>query len=229
MPSILNADLIKQRRLELGLSQREVARRVGISAPAILAIEHGTNHHALTLRVVSDLACALAIPADLLLASRDQPPPPADDDVTLEAALLSVRGARPAALLARALGWRRSRLDRAASDLTDRYSGTGAALVRTPRGLQIQPRPGVLKVEMPDSRAARAAGTGRALTTLETRLLVDASEPDGIPRRKIATNATRVAIAHLRRLGYVEETAAGYRASGSVRATFDVARRFTPA
>lgn len=59
-------DNVKRRRKELGLTQGEVAERLGVSQPAYAAIETGRNDP--SLDVVERVAVALAVhPATLMM------------------------------------------------------------------------------------------------------------------------------------------------------------------
>lgn len=60
---------VKVRRRQMGLTQEQVADRLGITQPAYAAIESGKA--APTLTVVERVASALRISASLLLASEE--------------------------------------------------------------------------------------------------------------------------------------------------------------
>lgn len=66
---MLDTNLIVRRRHELGLSQRHVARQLGVTSVTVVALEAGTNHDDLPLRLVQRLADTLACDVASLLAS----------------------------------------------------------------------------------------------------------------------------------------------------------------
>jgi transcriptional regulator with XRE-family HTH domain len=77
---LLDTTLIRTRRMELGLSQRAVARRLAVSPIVVKAIEGGTNHRDLSLGLVADLAEVLAVEFTTLIArpgTSESAPPPA--------------------------------------------------------------------------------------------------------------------------------------------------------
>jgi transcriptional regulator with XRE-family HTH domain len=219
METILNTALIRQRRLELSISKRELARRINVTAPAVIALERGTNHHALKLREVNDLARALSLPITSLIAESAAAPPPAPDDVALEAALLSIRGRRRMIHIARVLGWPRQRVEAAAEALTARLIHTGAVLENTDLGIQIRPRPGALDVELPTTDRVRDAKHARPLSTLEAAILLDAVQTGHISNRHIVANATRVAAGSLLKRGYLQPDDTGLHPSHDVSST----------
>lgn len=59
---------IKERRLELGLRQSDVAERLGIQAPSYNAIEAGK--YTPTLDTVDDVAAALGVPVEHLISAK---------------------------------------------------------------------------------------------------------------------------------------------------------------
>lgn len=69
MTTLLNTDLIRDRRLELGLSERKLAAVTGLGQAVIRGLEAGTNHKDLTLGDLHRLADALALDAQHLLAA----------------------------------------------------------------------------------------------------------------------------------------------------------------
>jgi transcriptional regulator with XRE-family HTH domain len=76
---VLDTNLVVRRRHELGLSQRHVTRQLGVTSVTVAALEAGTNHDDLPLRLVQRLATTLACDLSDLLASAD-PAGDADPD-----------------------------------------------------------------------------------------------------------------------------------------------------
>lgn len=72
---ILDTDFIIRRRQSLGMSQRTLARRLGVSSTLISRLEDGVNHDDLPLSTLPQLATALACSsADLLAPATDKGP-----------------------------------------------------------------------------------------------------------------------------------------------------------
>lgn len=61
---------VRNRRLELGLTQSQLAERVGMRQPAIVRIEKGTNVP--TWRTLSKIADALSVRLDVALVPAEQ-------------------------------------------------------------------------------------------------------------------------------------------------------------
>jgi transcriptional regulator with XRE-family HTH domain len=124
----LNASLIEQRRKELNLTIRAVARAPNASDATIARLERGSGQGKLTLDFVSRLAQKLGLePVDLFLA-KPSTAAPTPDDVKIEAALLAIRRMVSADELARGLGWSITRVKRALKNLKDRLRPTGLRL-----------------------------------------------------------------------------------------------------
>lgn len=66
---MLDTVRIQTRRLQLGMSQRELARQMGESPPFIRSLELGDNHEILTLANVRSLATALGVGIPELFAA----------------------------------------------------------------------------------------------------------------------------------------------------------------
>lgn len=138
-----DAALFRERRLTLGLSQRLLARSVGVSVSTLALVEQGSDHvqHlSLSLSQVRRLADALGVPlSDLLTEPSEQDRSSQDDDpTTRDGALLgellhSARWRNGAVADARiALGWDRKRFDAAIKALAAALPGTGLRLHRIP-------------------------------------------------------------------------------------------------
>jgi transcriptional regulator with XRE-family HTH domain len=93
---MIDADLVLQRRTLAGLSQRRLAKLVGVNAMTIQRLEHGADTSDLPLAVLGRLADALDLePADLLRPRT--PPSPADEqtpEVTIDSEPLDHNAAK---------------------------------------------------------------------------------------------------------------------------------------
>lgn len=157
--TLLDTRLLRQRRLALGLSQRQTASRIGVSYTLLRAAEDGTNHETLDLGVVVRLAETLGVTVDELLgAARRLPVQAADrvvgdmdlgeDTAVLGAALHSAGRLTPEGAVQAALGWDTTRLDSAARSLGEQVSAVGLRLVRRSGEL------GIVPIEAPAVRAS---------------------------------------------------------------------------
>lgn len=142
---MLDASLIRERRLDLNMSKRNLAETADISTTVLRSIEAGWNHHKLELGKVARLAAALSLSIpDLLVdsaATRPQAPsgPETPDDAQqVGTLLLSCPSMIAMDALRESLGWPRSRLDTAMSALNARLLTVGARLhvVRGDVGIQ---------------------------------------------------------------------------------------------
>jgi hypothetical protein len=214
---LLNVDLIRERRLALRLSRPALAKRIRRSDTVITLLEQGENHERLSLGVVAALACALACHPSDLLARPDSGPPPAEDDVRVEAALAMTSKGLTTTDLATGLGWGLPRVRAAISSLRDRLAPTGVNLHLSAGKWYLRPRTAVLsRPEQERIEGSRVARDRLSLYDAEVLADVVDGEADG---RWVtdASNARKVALAHLLRLGYIEPDGAGFAATAGVR------------
>lgn len=87
--SVLDSDLIIERRLAAGMSPIDLAKALHVSATAIRSLETGANHEKLTLHFLQRLANTLGIPIrDLFAADTNRDADqPTSDELKAEAAL----------------------------------------------------------------------------------------------------------------------------------------------
>ena len=148
---ILDADLIRRRREELGLSLRAVAARLGVVGAVVRRIEAGENHPDLAVGHLTKLAEIINVDVATLFA----PTAPVDGaanasaasdgeagddagDVAALGALLHAAGVlTPAAALRDALDWDKARLDRALTALDAQAATIGLRLNRNPAGFSL--------------------------------------------------------------------------------------------
>lgn len=71
--SLLDGQAVRRRRLELGISERGLARKLGVTAGVVKALESGRNHQSLRLGSVNALAAELGMTVEALLATHTAP------------------------------------------------------------------------------------------------------------------------------------------------------------
>lgn len=129
--TILNSELVRRRRAELGLSARAMGAALGTSGSVIVRIESGDNHPDLTIGLVAQLADLLGVnAADLFVSSntRDRSDTAADDARAMGSLLFAAETNVPAGALRDALGWTHERTKNALSELAIRLKDVGLQL-----------------------------------------------------------------------------------------------------
>jgi transcriptional regulator with XRE-family HTH domain len=127
----LDTALIRRRRRELGWSQREVGRRIGVSSATVARLEDGANHDELPLRQLVRLTDVLAVdPADLL--ARPAAAAPTDTELVqrVGALITAADGPATAAILATATGATGDEVDAALEQLDLVLQAAGLRLHR---------------------------------------------------------------------------------------------------
>lgn len=143
---LLDAALARRQRLSLGLSERDVAKRLGVTGQVIASLERSFNHNELTAAFVSALADVLALPVSAVLATAGVPehalqagatPTPGagglgvPEDVRVVGALLSIEDTLvPTLTLAAVLGWTPERVLAALTALEQPLAAVGQRLHR---------------------------------------------------------------------------------------------------
>lgn len=90
---ILDGALIRRRRQDLSMSQRELSQRLAVSPIMVVAAEEGTNDETLSLGVVASLAETLAVEVpDLFLVPDGEPSEPNSHTQAVGSLLAEVRG-----------------------------------------------------------------------------------------------------------------------------------------
>lgn len=205
---ILDAKLIRARRRELELSQRQLAKQLGVSPMVVSALEDGRNHHALKLSFVSRLADVLAVDVAQLFES--SPPWVVDSQsvsdlaVSLGALLFDTATFTPVEALAEATG---HTLDDVAAALDSLESGLAAV------GLSLQRRSGEVALRTtahldPEERKRllRRHQARRGLRLTEARILREVL--DGNIDEARLSNPELVALNRLRHAGLVTDDGA---------------------
>lgn len=205
---LLNAALIVSRRLELSLSQRQLADLSDLSAPTIGRIEAGESAPDLSLGNLHRLAEALALePWELLRSTTTSETIVGHDDARVEAILVEAGRLVRKEEIADAMEWDLARTNAAIDALGDRLEGTGLRLHRHAEGsVAVRPAPiGLTEVER--ERAARAARQHRGLNRRTARLLSVAAATGEISRRDLSNaNDQRVACGELMNAGVLIDT-----------------------
>jgi transcriptional regulator with XRE-family HTH domain len=220
MEPMINAHLLRERRLELGLSARELGRRVGLREVTVLRLEAGGAQDALRLDTFARVARELHLRVDQLLVSRPaQPTAATRNDVRLEAAILHSRRRRPLADFEIPLGLTSRELRQAADQLERRLDATGGELRRVAGGFTITARHGVLsRAELDRLRNTRRER--QALRGDQVRALHDVinGSIDEIPFDGGLCGGSRPAtIGYLLKHGYITERNGRYVPTQAVR------------
>lgn len=199
---ILDTELIRRRRRELGWSQREVGRRIGVSPATVARLEDGVNHDDLPLRQLVRLADALAVDtADLFPRATLAAPTDSDLVQRVGALLAAANDPVATATLAAATGASTDDVDTALSQLDVALQHLGSRVHHGSRGVDI----------VPSARAAdpnevrtllRGQHAAHGLTRLDAQLLSRAAT--GTIDRARAGNADQVALARLENAGLID-------------------------
>ena len=127
---LINSDLLRRRRAELGLSLREVASAAGLTGPTYVAIENGVTTSDPGLEAATRLARALGLSLDALVSADAEAAQ--DDDAAVLGALVAISETlTPVGALAELLAWPLERLHAAEVELSVRLAGVGLALRRS--------------------------------------------------------------------------------------------------
>lgn len=205
----LNTELIRRRRRELRLSERELGERLGTSRTTIRFIESGEVAGKLTLDLVSQLGDVLAVSfSDLVMAE----PPPVEraepgDIERLGALLAEAAEATPIDLAAEVLGWSVERTQRAAYDLATRLPSVGMTLRTSDGELACLPAAAALSADELRERARRHLARNH-LTSHQARVLLAYLERDLDAVRKLGGREF-TAVALLAKAGLIEDGARG--------------------
>lgn len=216
---LLDTTKLVELRHSRGLSQRAVARALGVSSPTVTRLEAGIGHEQVTLERLRRLAQALATTPRQLLATESGDSPAAEaDDVIVEAALTRSKTMIQTDELADGLAWTLRRTTLALRALEARLRGTGVTVRRTTNGWAIYAREDALTqtqlLELERARQGR-----RGLTISHARLLLRVLQ-DEIDARweQHASNADRVTLASLLKAGYVRKDNSRYELTPPIAA-----------
>lgn len=205
----LDADLVRRRSAELGLSQRALAAAMSVTAPVLRSLDAGTNHEAFTVAQLQGLARALGVSVpDLFISDSPAPdaeiaaadPDVAEDARTVGAALDAAEVLTPTTALAEALGWPLARVEAALEVLDAALHAAGFRLHRLYNRVSI-----VRAVDAADREQIRQVTRSHlareSLNLTEARLLRKVVTGGGAPKE--LSNAETVALGVLVNAGLV--------------------------
>ena len=204
---ILDHNRILMARLELNLSQRDVAFDVGINPVTMSRLEQGRSDESLDLRTVDRLAAALGLSITSLFAQPDaegHPGMPTSDERRLEALLYDSRSALGADDIALTLGWTLPRAHAALKRLRAALALRGTMIYSSGRRHRVTARSDILTSKERQS-AERTHHARLGLTVPEARLLQQVRR--GTVRvgwTRSMSNKERVAAGSLFKAGLVE-------------------------
>lgn len=136
--SLLNVPLIRERRRELGFSQRALAKELGQSSAWVASLEKRANHRELRLGQLARLAETLGVSlSELLRTSGGECTAAAMDATKIEALLFDAQRAVPPEVLAETLDWTLQRTLRALGELRQSLATRGLSLQRTNGGFKL--------------------------------------------------------------------------------------------
>lgn len=208
----MQADLVRLRRLELGLSRRAVAREVGLSEGAIARLEAGAEADDWTLRQLRALSAALALDVVDVLAAPTASAVDGEEDEEVEdviivgALLARCRRLTPTSTLAHATGWELARVNRALRGLDVRARDVGQRLHRVRGSVALRPEPGPLEDDALERLLRQEIARSR-LNRTQVAILRDVRA--GTLDEQRFGEADRVAYASLVNAGLVGESVAG--------------------
>lgn len=215
---LLDTKLLAERRTAEGLSQRALAKRLGVRSPMIAAMERGDNHADLSLALLVRLAGELgAAPSELFAQPADEREGGSEDDIKLEALLAGADRLMAASEIASALEWDLRRTSRALRSLRSRLRGTGQRLhtgADTLYGLRANT---AMLTRAQRQRGARAEVSRTGITRPQAALLRELVAAPIPESAATAGNAKRVNTARLLRLGLAELEDGTLRLSADAR------------
>jgi transcriptional regulator with XRE-family HTH domain len=211
---LLDTELLVSRRLELGITQRELGRVTRLNYQIIRRMEAGDGHQERTLGDLANIGKAIGLELhEMLLKRSDASASDTPDATRVLAALLAAappsRRVRPGEL-AQGLRWPVQRVLDALAEAGERLGGTGAALARSATGIRLIPQAGVLS--RPDmQRLAETRLPHRRWLRENARLLGMVSRGEIGPafmERDIGAKAMN-ALGQLTTLGYIRKRSDG--------------------
>lgn len=181
--SVLDCEQLRTERLLQGLSVRELASRLGVSATTIHGLESARNHREIRLGFLCALADELAVhPTSLFRGQGQTAVAPTVDATAVEVALTIVGRPIDRHALATALGWTAGRAAEALGQLATFLDDAGCRLHTDGWGKhRIMPRRELLsKRQRGDLARLATAATG--LSVHAARVLRRAAEREITPR-----------------------------------------------
>lgn len=207
---ILDVDLVRRRRRDLGISRRQLAKHLGVTVMVVVSIEAGRNHHTLTLGMVGRLAQVLAVQLTDLVRRPDSTADsgPSQDEggendlvAQLGALLLETSVLTPVEALADALGTRLPAVWEALGLLDRQLWPAGLMIHRLNGDVAIRKQATTDRAAM--RRLLRAHQARRGLSLTEARVLRRVMDRD-LDEGKLS-NPDQVALERLRKSGLVTD------------------------
>ena len=204
---LLDYNRILMARVELNLSQRDVAFEVGINPVTMSRLEQCLIDEALTLRTVRRLAAALGLSITSLFRERENDADPGDptpDERRLEALLCDARNPLTGDEIAMAFGWTLPRTYAALTTLKEKLAARGTMIAGSGRRYRLAARSDIL-TSQERQRLERAHHTRLGLHVHEALLLQQVRK--GTMRvgwTRTMSNKERVAAGSLFKAGLVE-------------------------
>ena len=205
--ALLDHNRILMARVELNLSQRDVAFDVGINPVTMSRLEQGLSDEALTLRTIRRLAAALGLSITSLFQQPANDADPGDatpDERRLEALLCDTRSALSADDIAMAFDWTLPRTYAALKTLQEKLGSRGVMVSASGRRYRLTARSNLL-TSQERQRLERAHHTRLGLHVHEALLLQQVRR--GTMRvgwTRTMSNKERVAAGSLFKAGLVE-------------------------
>lgn len=216
---ILDTERVHSLRIGAGLTEKDLAGRLGLSPPVVRRLEEGTNHEQLSVRDLVRLADVLGVEPAVLFRERNQAPDPRtagrhpDDAEKAGAALATLRKKIRTDDLSHALHWPRPRTQAALAALAQRVQACGLDVQRTPLGHRLVRREGVLTKD--EERAIENRSVAHASVETDAARMLRRIWIDGLTRAQSAqlTQTQCDVLAKLLRRGWVEQASGGYTLS----------------
>jgi transcriptional regulator with XRE-family HTH domain len=202
---VINAHLLRELRLDRGLSQRKLAASAGIDALTIKRLEAGADPADVTLRVLGNLADALGVrPADLLARSPAETSAQAREPVVTIGSALAADGRSTRTGLSRTALIPPEEVDEVLAQLAGRLEPLGIAVARHGEEVWLAPR----------TAAAATGERHRPLDVNQARLLRRIHRGEEV-RRSLTKVERTLILPSLLRLGLVVHTDSGLQLSAA--------------
>lgn len=210
--TLLDHDLARRRRQDLALTERELARLLGVGGAVVRGLEQGRNHETLPLGLLARWAELLGVQLALLLTEPDGEVQPTEPDDAAAIGMLLAEADRLIALdaLADALDWSLERVRTAVADLAGRTAGVGLVVHRLNNDVALRPA-ATRGDEVKELLRVHQARRGLQLT--EAKVLYRVMR--GTLELNHLGNADRVALGRLQRAGIVDLDVAGLKLTDS--------------
>jgi transcriptional regulator with XRE-family HTH domain len=202
---VLDGELVRRRRGELGLTESYLGALCGVSSSVIRRLESGFHQDDLSMRFIAHLVDALGVPLSALVIDPPTAPAPEStgdeptDAARLGAVLATAREPVPLEAACAVLDWDTERLDAAAASLNQALEHTGQVLVDAGDALSIAAD--VTPIDAATANAAVRAAFMRRRPNLPELRIVHRLAEGVVVRREDLDTARGMAISRLRAAG----------------------------